>query len=120
MISENQGKVNFLKRQMLKLKNAYGNQATMSNGLKEDWIVYDSEKNEFGRLPKEITDPQYFAIMELVKKAEEDGFALGIKAVETQFEANYNVLLKEHKDKIELLLSENERLSNALDKEMQF
>lgn len=113
----NEGQIAFLKKNKLKLKGIYANQSKFKTGGVGEKIIYDRDQMEFGRLPKETSHETSFAAMKLLTKAEEQGFELALESLETFFDAKYNVLLQEHKSKIEVLIQENERLADALEQE---
>ena len=83
---------------------------------KLDWEVFDNKNNKLYELPKELNDPQIFAIQDYVRKFELNAFNQGAEEMKNELIKKFNEQKALWEFNFKNLKSENERLSAALNK----
>ncbi len=104
---------------LIDLQTAYATQQTYQIGGKADWIVYNTEKKEIYTLPKEYTEKQVMAAIHLGRKFELIAFNKGVEFQREKTPGtikNLQKIVKNLSSEKEMMIKENLKLSNELDK----
>lgn len=85
---------------------------------KTDWIIKENITGTvLGSLPKNLKDMDALSILHLIRKYEEDAFNIGIKFGKDKSNKVLMPKIIESQEKHRLVVKENERLAEILDKE---
>lgn len=109
-----QDKVNSL----IDLANSSITQHT-NGAIRSEWKVFKPDDNKpLMTFPKNYTEKEIFNIMDFAKKYELKAFNAGIKFQKNKQNNILKNIIEEQKKLIEALRKDNDRLAEALDKEM--
>lgn len=105
-------------KDMIKLQNAHITQHT-SGHIKTDWKIEENITNELiAVFDKKIDDKLMFSILNFARTYELEAFNTGIAYGKKVTIDVYNKKLDGHKKMVKEMRDENERLSEALQREM--
>lgn len=104
---------------LIQLSTAHATQTTTEEHGKGEWVVYNNEREEIHRLPKDFTEKQAMAAIHLGRKFELIAFNKGVefqkkKSPETMKELQKMVVSLTAEKK--MIIKENEKISTELDK----
>lgn len=97
------------------LANAHVTQYTKNN-VKSEWSIEKNITNEIlGTLPSRLNESEIFHILEMARKYELTAFNVGIGFGKDQYKKIHDSELRILKEKLNLIIAENERLADALE-----
>lgn len=105
------------RKEYIPLANAHVNQHT-TGSEKTDWSIKENKTEKLlGVLPKKLNDKEVFAILNMMRKYEEQAFNTGIDFGKQKVSQLLEPQVAQLKEINRLAGIENERLADALDKE---
>ena len=106
-------------RDFIELQTAYVTQTTTEENGRGEWVVYNTDKKEIYRLPKDWTEKQVMTAIHLGRRFELIAFNKGVEFQKSKnpetIIALQKIVVTLTRDK-ELMKNENIKLSDELDK----